>query len=38
MENDPEELSDIFADSKSVAVSLQEELLDAYHVFSQIPK
>ncbi|MCJ7435650.1 MAG: sulfatase-like hydrolase/transferase [Anaerolineales bacterium] len=38
MENDPEELSDILTDSKSFAAPLQEELLESYHVFSQIPK
>jgi len=38
MENDPDELNDIFADSKPMAVSLQEELLDAYSVYGQKPK
>jgi arylsulfatase len=38
LENDPEELSDILADSKSIAPSLQEELLDSYNKFSQKPK
>jgi len=37
MDNDPEELNDIIADSKSVAVSLQDELLDAYNEFGQKP-